>query len=83
MTIRELFEQARAKAHDESPVIHCTIQDRWLDEKNQYIAMGAAEGLTIWSERRVYFPLQYDGDLWIGSAPRDPCDEAVKPQGGG
>lgn len=37
---------------------------------------------TAWTETRVYFPVVYDGAEWVGSAPRNPCDEATGHQGG-
>jgi len=38
---------------------------------------GSAEGeaFTIWTDKRVYFPLEYDGSEWVSSVPRNPCDE--------
>lgn len=36
---------------------------------------------TIWTSDRVYFPVQYDGMGWVGSVPRNPCDEATSPMG--
>ena len=46
---------------------------------------GGARGcsFTAWTEQRVYFPVEYDGSEWIGSVPRNPCDEATPHQGGG
>ncbi len=45
---------------------------------------GGSEGdrFTVWTEKRVYFPIVYDGAEWCGSAPRNPCDEACAHQGG-
>lgn len=37
---------------------------------------------TVWTKTRVYFPATYDGDVWVTSVPRDPCDWAMKPVGG-
>ena len=37
---------------------------------------------TVWTETRVYFPATYDGDVWVTSVPRNPCDEAKSPVGG-
>jgi hypothetical protein len=37
---------------------------------------------TAWTSRRVYFPATYDGDVWVTSVPRDPCDWAMEPVGG-
>lgn len=43
---------------------------------------GGAEGVpfTAWAETRVFFPLVYDGAEWVGSAPRNPSDEAMEQQ---
>lgn len=37
---------------------------------------------TVWTARRVYFPVVYDGSEWCGSVPRNPSDEAVAHVGG-
>ena len=46
---------------------------------------GGQEGVpfTAWSDNWVYFPIQYDGSEWVGSAPRNPCDIKMLHQGGG
>lgn len=46
---------------------------------------GRTQGVpfTAWGERYVYFPVCYDGAEWVGSAPRNPCDEKTEHQGGG
>ena len=35
---------------------------------------GGTEGahFTVWTERYVYFPVQYDGSEWVGHVPRHP-----------
>jgi len=45
---------------------------------------GGEEGcpFTLWTSRRVYFPCCYDGAEWVSSAPRDPCEEAMRHVGG-
>jgi hypothetical protein len=40
------------------------------------------KSFTAWTDARVYFPVVYDGAEWVGSAPRNPCDEATEHQGG-
>jgi len=40
------------------------------------------EPFTLWTRKRVYFPVTYDGAEWCGSVPRDPCDEVVDHLGG-
>jgi hypothetical protein len=39
---------------------------------------GVPEGVpfTAWTKNRVLFPITYDGAEWVGSVPRNPCDEA-------
>ena len=46
---------------------------------------GCMEGhpFTAWSKTRVYFPVDYDGAEWVGSVPRNPCDEVTEHMGGG
>ena len=52
--------------------------------KRFYHGFGGHEGcpFTLWTRKRVYFPIVYDGAEWAGSAPRSPCDEAVEHMGG-
>ena len=46
---------------------------------------GGTEGayFTAWGDKYVYFPICYDGAEWVGTAPRNPCDEKMAHQGGG
>jgi len=37
---------------------------------------------TAWGKKYVYFPVVYDGSEWVGYAPRNPCCEKTKHQGG-
>jgi hypothetical protein len=61
----------------------CTLSDKELT-KEFYSDHGGTEGtpFTLWTEKRVYFPVVYDGAEWVGSVPRNPCDEATKHLGG-
>ena len=38
---------------------------------------------TAWSEKRVYFPGEYDGSEWIDNVPRHPSKEVTMHIGGG
>lgn len=40
------------------------------------------EPFTLWTERRVYFPVCYDGSEWVGSVPRNPSAEVTRHIGG-
>ena len=45
---------------------------------------GSANGprFTAWSEKRIYFPVEYDDSEWIESVPRNPSKEATYHLGG-
>lgn len=66
--------------HDkyESPAL-----DKMLD-REFHAGFGWPEGdyFTVWTEKRVYFPVQYDGAESVGSVPRFPCNEATIHLGG-
>ena len=38
------------------------------------------KNFTAWGKNWVYFPLDYDNMQWVGHAPRNPCDIAIKHQ---
>jgi hypothetical protein len=46
---------------------------------------GGADGphVLAWTATHVYFPVQYDGSEWIGSAPRHPQAQGQPHVGGG
>lgn len=77
---RELIQEA---AKDDV-IINCTLSDEQLDVRF-YDYYGLIEGkpFTAWSEKRVYFPVCYDGAEWVGSAPRNPSLESCEHVGGG
>lgn len=55
--------------------------ENWLDVRFD-AGFGSPEGhtFTLWTDRWVYFPLEYDGAERCGSAPRNPRDHACKHQ---
>lgn len=61
--------------HNESmaDVISCTLTDSELDVlfDDDY---GLTEGIpfTVWTEKRVYFPVEYDGCEHVKSVSRNP-----------
>jgi len=71
-------EPGRKHPVDPGPIIACTLSEAALDERFD-AGFGAAEGkpFTAWTAARVYFPTEYDGAEGVGSAPRNPCDEAT------
>jgi hypothetical protein len=71
------------EAVDAFPLVGCTLTEAELDVEFDG-GYGCREGsiFTAWSATRVFFPVSYDGSEWVGSAPRDPCDESTEHQGG-
>lgn len=72
--------QDEMRNYDESwfDVEFCNISEKALDRKF-YPDYGAAVGhpFTLWTKKRVYFPVEYDGSEWVGSVPRNPCEERI------
>lgn len=66
-----------------SDIISCTLSDDELDVKFDS-GYGRVEGVpfTLWTTRRVYFPVMYDGAEWVDSVPRNPCDKKTVHIGG-
>lgn len=84
-TWRTLIQREMADRDEAfSDVVSTTLTDSDLDREfsDDY---GGTEGLpfTLWTEKRVYFPVCYDGAEWCGSAPRQPCSEVTEHMGWG
>lgn len=74
------------KARGDEPLVACTLSsEAAVKEFDEGFGgdIEDAEPFTAWSQTRVFFPVVYDGSLWVGSVPRDPCDEVTEFQGGG
>jgi len=80
---RELIERHRLEIGD-GPILADTFMPGEVDVRFDN-SFGANEGIpfTAWSEKRVYFPTDYDGSENVRSAPRDPCDQKTNHVGGG
>lgn len=84
-TWRELIDHEMQRHGDTWPdLVDMTGDGDWLDTPfdNDY---GGTEGepFTLWTKKRVYFPVQYDGAEWVASVPRFPCDQPTYHVGGG
>lgn len=82
-TWRELIGEAFKAGDTWDDVIATTLTDKQFDTEFN-AGFGGSEGcpFTLWTKRRVYFPVVYDGAEWVCSAPRDPCDEVCVHVGG-
>lgn len=81
-TWREALQKARGD--DTTPIVHIAPDESVMDVRF-YAGYGGAYGpaILVWTEERVYFPVQYDGAEWLGSAPRNPTNEGQDHEGGG
>ena len=73
------------KSHnDPGPVIAYAPDEAAFDVKFDS-GYGGTDGPSVlaWTEMRVYFPAQYDGAEWMGSAPRNPTPSGQDHVGGG
>ena len=82
-TWKKLIEEAMMR-HEESfhDVVGSTFEN---DEINREFFSGAGLScgvpFTPWTRERVYFPVVYAGEEWVGSVPRNPCPEKTEHQG--
>lgn len=81
-TWRQLIA-SELQEHPGEELVAVTLDDAALDADFDG-GYGSAKGepFTAWSQNRVYFPIVYDGAEWVGSVPRNPCDEATAHLGG-
>ncbi len=81
VTWKELINDELKNQDDK--LIACTLSEEELNTEF-YDGYGSSEGkhFTAWSETRVYFPVVYDGAEWVGSVPRNPCEERTGHVGG-
>jgi hypothetical protein len=83
---RDLVSAEMAKHGDSLANVLASVPTLDSDEMSRTFntSYGCQEGcaFTLWTAKRVYFPVVYDGSEWAGSAPRNPCDEATEHVGG-
>jgi hypothetical protein len=83
MALMTTWRKEIKAAADDDEIIACTLTEEEMDiEFDGSFGTSKGKPFTAWSETRVYFPVVYDGAEWVGSAPRNPCGEATKHQGG-
>ena len=79
---KEITDEMKIRG-DSFSTATCTLTEDELDTVFGN-GFGGSEGkpFTCWTKARVYFPVVYDGAEWVGSVPRNPCDEASSHWGG-
>lgn len=84
MTSWRLELDAAMEQSDPGPIVAIAPPGIDLDKKFDGGYGGPkGEPVLIWTERYVYFPVQYDGSEWLGRAPRNPRPEPQGHHGGG
>lgn len=82
-TWRELITQAMSPDESWDDVVSCTASEEELDVEfdNDF---GTTEGMpfTLWTKKRVYFPVGYDGAESVSYVSRNPDDKATWHIGG-
>lgn len=73
-TWRHKLKDAFERTGDDFNKIETTLSDGEMDVQFDD-GYGSDEGMsfTVWGEKYVYFPLEYDGSEYVGWAPRNPC----------
>lgn len=69
--------------YDDEPLEGATQQPTLDVQFDNGYGLIDGPNFTAWSERRVYFPVDYDGSEWVASVPRNPAEVATKHVGGG
>lgn len=66
---------------DATPIVAVAPDEASLDVEFDG-GYGGANGpaFLVWTETHVYFPLEYDGAEYVGSAPRNPRPEGQEHQ---
>lgn len=83
-TWRELIAEEMAD-HKETWGDILIVQFLWGDADTEFHSgFGTSEGspFTLWTKKRAYFPVVYDGCEWVASVSRDPDSEATHHVGG-
>lgn len=71
----DMLRQAMLADGETFPPLHCTLPEsemRSVFSNGTYDIEG--EPFTAWGREWVYFPLEREGCIKIGHAPRHPCD---------
>jgi hypothetical protein len=62
----------------QEPILKCTLSDQELDKPfDDGYGPIERKPFTAWTDNWVFFPIVYDGSIWVGKAPRNPTSEAL------
>ena len=81
---KKIIDEMSNRGETWEDVVYCTLNEAELDTRFDS-SYGSIQGqpFTLWTKKRVYYPVDYDGSEWCESVPRDPCDEAKDHSGAG
>lgn len=75
--------ELEARGEEWEDVVSIAPEDLDLDKEFDD-GYGGSEGahFTLWTKKRVYFPVVYDGSEWVESVARDPDNIPTEHLGG-
>lgn len=76
-----LLEEMLQHGENISKVVSSTMSDQELDDLFVQRENFIIKPFTVWTLKRVYFPAQYDGRVWVASVSRDPDGIPTEPVG--
>lgn len=81
---KEINDQMDWQDEGWKDLVKTTLSEHELDREFDP-GFGSTHGIpfTLWTKKRVYFPVCYDGSESVGSVPRNPCDVKTFHVGGG
>ncbi len=74
-TWRQKINQEMKKNKDTSAVEFSSISEKEMDDKFDDDYGGEAKPLRLWTEKYVYFSVEYDGATTCESVPRNPVSD--------
>ena len=68
-----IADEMRANGETWDDIVSCTLDGAGLNARFDSGYGGSrGEPFTLWTHKRVYFPVVYDGVEWVGSVSRKP-----------
>jgi len=77
---KKISKELEHNSESWSDIEMSTLTDSDLDIQFREGGYGEEDSIpfTAWTHTRVYFPVRYDGEEWVSSVPRNPCNQATE-----
>ena len=86
----DLIKKERDAYQDDTPIIKIILgkPDEYELEQNPnsgsltadecgILGVNYDRAFNLWTEKRIYFTLSFDGEVWVESLPRHPIDDFI------